>query len=421
MSQQSVPAARPPNPFRRATKERSRLRLALIGPAGSGKTYTALALASAIGGRVAVVDTEHGSASKYASEFAFDVLELESFHPLRYVEAVAAAEAAGYTTVVLDSLSHAWAGKGGGLELHDEAVARQKTKNTYTAWGDVTPHQEAMVEAIIRSRCHVIATMRSKTAYVQEKDERTGRTTVRRVGMAPVQRDGLEYEFDLVADLDQDNTLVVSKTRCPALFGAVVRKPGAPLARDLMAWLNAATAPDASPNGRAPEQTPAAPAGGPGASEPSPQPRPKGPSLPRSGEELLNRLEGYDARLHRQGLCAAGALIQHVRNKGIAAGYSANLKEWAGAAIRLAVDETKAFERDHREKATPEQAAALPGLAWAAGYQGDDWRTLLAQYGAQAPEDLSRARAAELKEFLEDEAARLQELGEESQAIAGEA
>jgi hypothetical protein len=220
--------------FQRATKQASRLRMALIGPAGSGKTYTSLLLGQALGGKLALIDTERGSASKYADLCDFDVLELTgSFHPERYVEAVKDAEASGYTTLVIDSLSHAWIGKDGGLDLHDRAVDRQKTKNSFTAWAEVTPHHNALVQALIQCRCHVIATMRAKTEYVMDEKNRP-----RKVGLGPVMRDGVEYEFDVVGDMDvEHNTLIVTKTRCPALAGQSFRKPGADLARILKSWL----------------------------------------------------------------------------------------------------------------------------------------------------------------------------------------
>lgn len=230
--------------FRKAVKQEAKLRLAIAGPSGSGKTYTALAIAQAFGGSVAVVDTEHGSASKYADLFNFDVMELEApFHPDRFIQAIREAAAAGYTTIVLDSLSHAWNGQGGLLELVEEAQKRMKSGNSFAAWKDVTPIQNRLVEGIVAAPIHVIATMRSKQEYVQEKDDRTGRTTVRKVGMAPVQRDGFEYEFDVFLDMDINNNAIVSKTRCPALTGRVFSKPGADVAAILIDWLHGAQAP----------------------------------------------------------------------------------------------------------------------------------------------------------------------------------
>lgn len=223
--------------FTKATKTQSRLRLALVGPSGSGKTYTALTIAQHLGKRVAVIDTERGSASKYADIFTFDVLNLDTFSPLTYVDAIKAAEAAGYDVLVIDSLSHAWMGKEGALEQVDNAAKRSSSHNSYTAWRDVTPMHNALIDAMLQSRCHIIGTMRSKTEYVIEEDER-GKKVPRKVGMAPVQRDGLEYEFDVVGDMDLENNFLVSKTRCPALTGKVIKKPGKPLADTLAAWLS---------------------------------------------------------------------------------------------------------------------------------------------------------------------------------------
>lgn len=231
-----------PPQFRKAEKARSKLRLALIGPSGSGKSYTALALgcrlAESIGKPCAVIDTERGSASLYADLFSFDVLELEEFDPRTYVEAIHAAEVAGYGVIVVDSLSHAWTGKGGALELVDRAAKRQQSSNSFGAWREVTPLHNQLVDTVLGSPAHIIATIRTKTDYVQERDERTGKTVVRKVGLAPVQRDGLEYEFTLVGDMDVDNNLIISKTRIPALSGQIIPRPNAQLADSLLRWLD---------------------------------------------------------------------------------------------------------------------------------------------------------------------------------------
>jgi hypothetical protein len=224
--------------FQKASKKLSRLRLSLIGVAGSGKTYTALNIAKHLGGPIAVVDTERGSASKYSDIFDFDVLELESFSPQNYIDAIQAAEEAGYNVLIIDSLSHAWTGKDGALDQVTRATKRSQSGNTFAAWRDVTPMHNAMVEAMLNARVHIITTMRAKTEYVQEKNEKTGKVTVRKVGLAPVQRDGLEYEFDVVADLDQDNNLIIGKTRCPAVAGMVIPRAGKEIAQKLLAWLS---------------------------------------------------------------------------------------------------------------------------------------------------------------------------------------
>lgn len=225
--------------FRRAVRQQRKARIGIIGPSGSGKTYTALQIATGLagpGGRIAVIDTENYSSSLYADRFTFDVLPLDTFSPAIYVQAIQAAEAAGYDVLVIDSLSHAWAGKDGALEQVDKAAARTRG-NSFAAWREVTPQHNALVDAIVRAKLHVVATMRAKTEYVVDKDERTGKTTPRKVGLAPVQRDGMEYEFDIVADMDHENRFIVSKTRLSDLAGAVIQRPGPELGEQIRNWL----------------------------------------------------------------------------------------------------------------------------------------------------------------------------------------
>ncbi len=222
--------------FQKAVKAKKRLRMALLGPSGSGKTYSALAIASGLGGKVAVVCTERGSASLYADRFDFDVLDLDHFSPKDYIEAIREAGKAGYGVLVIDSLSHAWTGKGGALEMVDAVAKRQGGGNNFTAWREVTPLHNAMVDAILAAPCHVITTMRTKMEYVIEEDAR-GKKVPRKVGMAPIQRDGFEYEFDVVADMNHEHDFIISKTRCDLLDGAVINRPGVELAERLVSWL----------------------------------------------------------------------------------------------------------------------------------------------------------------------------------------
>ena len=224
--------------FQKAVKSSAKLRLAIAGPSGSGKTYTSLAIASHLGEQVALVDTEHGSASKYADLFSFDVATMSApFSPDKYIRAIAEAAQAGYKVIILDSVSHAWNGNGGILSLVEEAGKRNKSGNNFVAWADVTPIQNRFIEAIVSSEIHIIATMRSKQEYVQERDS-NNKTVIRKVGMAPVQRDGFEYEFDVFLDMDADNNAIVSKTRCPDLAGRVFNRPGEDVAKILADWLN---------------------------------------------------------------------------------------------------------------------------------------------------------------------------------------
>lgn len=241
--------------FTPATKKQSKARVALVGPSGSGKTYTALLLARGIvgpSGTVAVIDTERASASKYAGDVTtFDALDLDRHSPGEYVDAIHDAARAGYDCLVIDSLSHAWNGRGGALEMVDNAAKRSQG-NSYVAWRDVTPQHNALVDAILTYPGHVIVTMRAKTEYVLETGK-NGKQTPRKVGMAPIQRDGMEYEFDVVADMDLDHNMIVSKSRCSALADAVFTKPDVSVAHTLRAWLSDGV--DA-PASKAPEEPP---------------------------------------------------------------------------------------------------------------------------------------------------------------------
>jgi len=228
--------------FTKATKEKCRLRLALIGVSGGGKTFTALNLAKYLGGKTVVLDSEKGSASKYADLFDFDKFELQSGHPKHYVECIQAAGKAEYTNIIIDSLSHAWVGKDGALELVDKA-SKSQTGNSFTAWKSVNPHLTNLLDVILTSPANIIVTLRAKMEYLTEKNEQ-GKTIIRKVGLQPVFRDQLEYELDVVADMDLENNLIVSKTRCVALSGQVINKPGEELANILKGWIGSGSAPE---------------------------------------------------------------------------------------------------------------------------------------------------------------------------------
>ena len=225
--------------FVKATKHKSKARIAIDGPAGSGKTYTALIAAKVLanGGKVAVIDTERGSASLYSDKFDFDVVELDKFDPRVYVEAINLAESLGYAVIVVDSLSHAWEGEGGVLELHEQATKRQRIENSYTAWRDVTPLHRKLVDTLLQSKCHIIATMRSKMEYEQSKDN-NGKTVIKKIGLAPIQRSGTEYEFTIVADMDVDHNIIISKSRCEFMADLVDSKPSEEFFEPLRDWLN---------------------------------------------------------------------------------------------------------------------------------------------------------------------------------------
>lgn len=238
--------------FAPAKRHKKKLRLGIAGPAGSGKTFSALRIAFSLCGcaydKIFVIDTEHGSAELYAGEkmdgsrWEFEQAKLENYHPTNYIRLIKEAEKAGASVIIIDSLSHAWEGTGGILERVDMA-AKQRTGSgkevgNFAAWKDVIPLQKELIDTILGCKCHVIVTMRTKTEYSVEKDDR-GKTQIEKLGTKPVQREGVDYEFDVILDMDTTNTATVTKTRCKLLpMRTQIHHPGRDMAETLLNWLN---------------------------------------------------------------------------------------------------------------------------------------------------------------------------------------
>ena len=185
--------------FVKAERKQAKVRVGIIGPSGSGKTYTALRLAKGIGGKIALIDTEHRRSEYYANEFDFNVFHLEPpFTPERFNQALEAAEAAGFQIGIIDSASHEWAGRGGILEIHNSMPG-----NSYINWGACGKRHATFVEKINYSTMHLILTMRGKDLYVLEENEK-GKQVPKKVGVGAEQRPGFEYELTCSFMLDTD-------------------------------------------------------------------------------------------------------------------------------------------------------------------------------------------------------------------------
>ena len=223
--------------FKKAKKNKLKLRLLLEGASGSGKTWSALLMASSFGKKVAVIDTEKGSASLYSDKFDFDVCELSPpYSPQKYNEAIDIAEKGGYDVIVIDSITHEWSGEGGCLDMQSKIPG-----NSYVAWGKVTPKHNAFLETILKSKCHIIATARTKADIVlEDKINKSGQMvkTPVKLGTKTEQRDGLDFEFTTVLRLSSKHTFEASKDRT-GLFndrdGEVLVKSHAD---ELMKWLD---------------------------------------------------------------------------------------------------------------------------------------------------------------------------------------
>lgn len=227
--------------FKKAVRKQAKLRLALSGPSGSGKTYGALLLAKGMGGRTAVIDTERGSASLYSHIHDFDALDLDPpYTPERFVDAVHAAERAGYDVLVIDSITHEWSGVGGCLELVDEIARARYKGNSWSAWNDITPRHRAFLDTILRSPMHIIATMRSKTETAQT--EENGRKKVVKLGMKAEQRDGSEYEFTTVLDIVHDGHYATPSKDRTGLFTGDPHQITEATGAMLLDWLNSGAA-----------------------------------------------------------------------------------------------------------------------------------------------------------------------------------
>lgn len=222
--------------FKKAERKRVYLKVAAIGPSGSGKTLGALLMAKGLGKKICAIDTENGSMSLYSDKVDFDVAEMSPPYTTdKYIMAIQQAEKLGYDVCVIDTISHAWASEGGLLEQKDNASG-----NSFAAWGKLTPKHNKFVSAITNSQMDVICTMRSKQDYVLV--ERNGKQVPEKVGLAAVQRDGIEYEFTTVFDIAMNHYAQTSKDRTGLFDGQNVML-SEEVGQKLAAWRDEAEGP----------------------------------------------------------------------------------------------------------------------------------------------------------------------------------
>lgn len=196
--------------LRQAERQQAKIKMGLQGPSGSGKTYSSLLLASGLTQdwtKIAIIDTENHSADLYAHLGRYNVLTLmPPFSPERYIEALEICENSGVEVIIIDSISHEWEGQGGILEIHSNMIG-----NSFTNWSKITPRHNAFIQRILQSPAHVIATIRSKQAYVLS--EKNGKFAPEKVGLKGVTKEGLDYELTLVFDLDVKHNTTSTKDR----------------------------------------------------------------------------------------------------------------------------------------------------------------------------------------------------------------
>ena len=222
--------------IRKAVRKKAKLRLGIAAPSGAGKTYSSLLLAFGLGQKIGLIDTEQGSGDLYADLGDYDIIQIEAPYTIdKYLQAIKAFEQANYDVIIIDSLSHAWAGDGGLLDKQGK-IADSGKGNSYTAWRSITPEHNALVNAMLASPCHIIATMRSKQEYVLQVND-NGKQAPKKVGMAPIQRDGMEYEFTVMFDIDINHNATATKDRT-RLFDGDIFKITSQTGEQLLEWLN---------------------------------------------------------------------------------------------------------------------------------------------------------------------------------------
>lgn len=198
--------------LRKATRQKAKIRLGLSAVSGGGKTYSAILIAKGLAGgdlsKVAIIDTENGSADLYAHLGDFNVLPLTApYTPEKYVDAIKDCENAGMEVIIVDSITHEWNGKGGILEIHNSM-----TGNSFTNWASLTPRHQKFIDAILQSSAHMITTVRRKQDYEMTKDN-NGKVKVEKAGLKEETREGLEYELTANIELDIKHNATASKDR----------------------------------------------------------------------------------------------------------------------------------------------------------------------------------------------------------------
>lgn len=217
----------------KAERKKAKIKLGLQGPSGSGKTYSALLLAFGLTedwGKIAIIDTENHSSNLYSHLGGFNVLPLESpFNPEQFIKAIRICVTAGMEVVIIDSISHEWEGTGGILDTHS-----QMTGNSFTAWAKLTPRHNAFIQEILQSPVHILATIRTKQDYVLV--DKNGKMVPEKVGLKGITRDGMDYEFTLVFDLDIKNNATASKDRTGLFFGQPEQKISTQTGNKIREW-----------------------------------------------------------------------------------------------------------------------------------------------------------------------------------------
>ncbi len=229
--------------FRPAVRTTSKIKMAILGPSGSGKTFSALQIAQGFSGKIALLDTEAGSASLYSDKFNFDTVVLRPpFTPEKYIEVIKLAVSNGYDLLIIDSLTHAWDGEGGSLDQKSQLDARGGKQNEFANWKDVKAKQKKLTETINQSPIHIISTMRAKQEY--QIVSSGGKTRPEKMGLGPIAMPGSEYEYTLVLEMAMNHEAAAVKDRT-GLFDGRYFLPTPEIGKEIKNWLSSCPVADA--------------------------------------------------------------------------------------------------------------------------------------------------------------------------------
>lgn len=221
--------------LQQASRKRAKIKMALQGPSGSGKTMSALLAAFGLcqdWTKIAVIDTENHSAELYSDIGQYNVVNIGApYNPEKYMEAIRLCEQSGIDVIIIDSISHEWEGSGGIIDVHSNMAG-----NSFTNWGKLTPRHNAFIQAILQSSCHIIGTIRTKQEYVLS--EKNGKMIPEKVGLKGITRDGMDYEFTLVLDIDMKHNATASKDRTGLYSGKPEFKINVDTGKTIAAWCN---------------------------------------------------------------------------------------------------------------------------------------------------------------------------------------
>jgi hypothetical protein len=221
--------------LRKATRLKAKIRLGLSAVSGGGKTYSALLIAKGMCNgdlsKVAIIDTENGSADLYSNLGEYNVFPIESpYTPEKYINAIKECENAGIEVIIIDSITHEWDGKGGILD-----ISNSMTGNSYTNWAKITPRHQAFIDSILQSKCHIITTVRRKQDYELTTNS-NGKLVPQKVGLKEVTRDGYEYELTVNLELDTNHQSTASKDRTGLFAGQPPFVPNEATGKMILDW-----------------------------------------------------------------------------------------------------------------------------------------------------------------------------------------